>query len=229
VALPEPRRASPDRLGSAALVIALVVLLVSALMAAAAILRQPSTVHLGGPLPPVAPTSPAATSQPPGPSPEMMATFNLSNGWTKGDRLTFGVFWLDEPHPNCVVHSYTWKGKRHGAFWSDCESWEDDGYDILIFYVRFKNTSERVVTLSLRDLVLASRDRRTFGPVNVRSKAEFPTSFLPETLKLPPGDQWRGYVTFDGRVRRLVPDSMSYIDGKQTLRQEFEGTHGTEA
>lgn len=61
--------------------------------------------------------------------------------------------------------------------------------------------------------------------MSVRSEAKFPTSFPPETQKLPPKTKWYGYVTFDGRVRNLIPASISYIDGKQTLTQTFEGRH----
>jgi phage terminase large subunit-like protein len=61
--------------------------------------------------------------------------------------------------------------------------------------------------------------------VNVRSDADQPASFLNETQKLPPDASWRGWVTFDGRVTGMVPASLDYIDGKQTLRQTFEGMH----
>jgi hypothetical protein len=78
--------------------------------------------------------------------------------------------------------------------------------------VRFKNTSEDVITLVLRNLVLESHDNRTFETVNVRSHAEFPPNFLDEKMKLPPGAEWRGFITFDGRVKGVIPESISYID-----------------
>jgi len=40
--------------------------------------------------------------------------------------------------------------------------------------------------------------------VNVRSQAKFPTSFLNEKQKPPPGGKWTGWVTFDGRVTEMV-------------------------
>lgn len=177
-------------------------------------------------------TSPSVSASPsPSPTREkppavVSSPFNEMGAGTEGSRLTFADYWM--PYPNndgCAMNTYTYKGQTRGAFESDCAAWKNSGYDILIFYVGFTNHSHEVVTLNLRNLVLVARDGRTFGPVDVRSKATFPPSFLPETQKLPPKAQWRGYVTFDGRVLGLVPASISYIDGKQTLTQTFEGRH----
>ena len=56
-----------------------------------------------------------------------------------------------------------------------------------------------------------------------------PPNFLPETSKVPPKSNVAGYLTFDGRVTRLVPARISYIDGDQTLSIRFEGKHGVRA
>lgn len=178
--------------------------------------------------------SPSLTPSPsPNPSPEPASpptlvrnTFNEAKSPSVGGRLSFESYWMDPPHfpeSGCTTHTYTYKSKTHGAFESDCSDWESRGYDILIFFVGVRNISDQAVTLHLRDFVLQSRDGRTFGPVNVRSNAAFPTSFLSETQKLPPKARWVGYVTFDGRVTGMVPASISYIDGKQTLKQIFHG------
>ena len=148
---------------------------------------------------------------------------------SRGERLLFAVLWLDPPkfpESGCTLHTYTYRAKAHGAFESDCQDWQSNGKDILLFFVGIKNVSHKAVEIVLRNLDLQSRDGRTFGPVDVRSDATFPTSFLPETLKLPPKARWSGWVTFDGRVNGLIPESMSYIDGKQTLTQEFLGNAG---
>ncbi|MEX0983662.1 MAG: hypothetical protein WD096_01270 [Actinomycetota bacterium] len=168
---------------------------------------------------------PSASRTPTHPPTVVSNDFNRKNSWSRGERLSFAAFWVDYPDADCKVHTYTWKGATRGALRSDCASWEADGYDILLFFVGFKNTSERPVTLILRDFSLEGRDSRTFGPVNIRERADFPTSFLPETLKLPPRQSWFGFVTFDGRVEALVPASISYIDGAQTLTQVFAGRH----
>ena len=119
--------------------------------------------------------------------------------------MKFAAGYLDFPDDRCRVHTFTWNGKEKGAYDSDCSDWESSGKDILIFLVGFENTSDKAVTLVYRNLVLESRDSRTFGPVNVRSDADFPPNFMNERQKLPPGGEWSGYVTFDGRVAGMVP------------------------
>ncbi|HEX5951519.1 MAG TPA: hypothetical protein VFZ96_11020 [Actinomycetota bacterium] len=169
------------------------------------------------------------SSAPPLPSlpPVVSATFNGRES-TIGRRLEFAVIWLDHPSDDCVVHTFTYEGKTRGGAASDCASWENtgSGYDLLLFRVGFKNRSGEPVTLTLRDFVLTARDGRRFGPIDVRADAESPTSFLPETEDLAPNDTWYGYVAFDARqTGDLVPGSLNYVDGNQTLRQTFEGEH----
>jgi len=156
-------------------------------------------------------------------------TFNKDHSPSIGERVSLESYWMDPPRfpaEGCTLHSYTYRGKTHGAFESDCSDWERSGTDILIFAVGIRNISGHALTLRLRNFVLQSRDGRTFGVVNVGSDAEFPTSFLAETQKLPAKARWGGYVTFDGRVNGLVPASISYIDGKQALKQVFLGDAG---
>src|SRR5918994_148174 len=66
------------------------------------------------------------------------------------------------------------------------------------------------------DANLTARDGRTFGPVNVRSHAEYPPNFLPERSKIPPRSEVSGWFTFDGARNRHGPWPPSYIDGRQT-------------
>ena len=148
--------------------------------------------------------------------------FNKLLGWSTGEELSFGVFWLRFPDDDCDVHTYRLRGRPRGAFLSGCASWEPE-YDILLFRLGFKNTSKHPVTLILRNLVLTDRSGNTYAPVNVRSHAKFPPYFLNERQKLPPKGKWSGWVTFDGRVVSLVPASLSYIDSEQTLVQVFAG------
>lgn len=152
--------------------------------------------------------------------------FNGRNSWANGERLSFAAFWLDYPDDDCRVHTFTHQGKTRGGFASDCADWEDDGFDVLFFSVSLRNTSDRAIIIRLRDFVLVSRDGRSFGPVNIRDEAKLPTSFLTETHPLPPGARWRGALAFDGRVEGLIPEALSYIDGRQTLTQVFLGKHG---
>jgi hypothetical protein len=154
-------------------------------------------------------------------------SFNAKKGYSRGERLIFGVLWQDLPDDECRVHTYAVVQPR-GAFESDCRSWEQSGHDVLFFLVRFENRSDRAVSLRLPNFVLSSRDGRSFAPINVRSEAEYPTSFLPPRFQLPPGARWRGFVTFDGHVIGMVPDRLSYVDGNQTLIQLFKGKHAVE-
>jgi hypothetical protein len=73
--------------------------------------------------------------------------------------------------------------------------------------------------------IVAARDTRTFGSVNVGSKAEFPPNFLPENTKIPPRSNLVGYLTFDGRVQGLVPAQLNYVYRRQTLSVVFDGKH----
>jgi hypothetical protein len=226
---PPPRKKPTTRVG---LVVVLAIAIVAVLIIAAAAFNTPTGstgVVAGGTSPPPSTTvspSPKPSRSPKRERPLVVGSFNPRSDLTQGERLTFGVGWLDSPDPQCRVHTYKAPGdKPRGAFLSDCSSWEAGGKDILLFDIGFKNTSKQAVTLVLRNLVLQSRDGRSFAPVNVRSEADSPANFLNETQKLPPGAVWRGWVTFDGRVTSMVPSSLNYIDGKQTLRQTFDGKH----
>jgi hypothetical protein len=154
-------------------------------------------------------------------------TFNERHGWADGRRIRFGVLWVSGVTHDCHVHAYRFRSRTHGAYESDCRSWETTppGYDILLFRILVRNRADRATTVRLRNFTLVSRDGRSFGPVNVRSEAEFPPSFLNETMLLPPRAQFVGWLTFDGRVQGMVPAALSYIDDRQTLTQVFRGRH----
>lgn len=175
------------------------------------------------PTPPPSPGAPATPKPPKIPAVVISGSFNAGTkaSGSEGRRVTFWSEWTTN-EGGCQNHAYTEHRKTHTAFFSDCSSWEPE-YDVLLFRVGFRNTSDRVVTLNLHNLVLQSRDGRSFGTVDVRSHAEFPPFFLSGSQKLTPKSTWHGWVAFDGRVTGMVPASMSYIDGKQTLRQVFEG------
>jgi hypothetical protein len=179
------------------------------------------------------PTTTPPTTETPRPSPsktparqqpEVKGLFS-DYEWIKGEQLAFGVGRL--PHGgDCTVHTYTVENKPRGAYQSDCSSWESDGYDILIFYVALKNLEDRATTFNVRNFVLVARDGRSFGPVDVRSKAGTPPNFLPETGKILPHTDVLGYLTFDGRATGVVPARVSYVDGDQTLTVVFNGKPG---
>lgn len=169
-------------------------------------------------------TSPSASPTPERPPAQIKSTFQ-GQDWLKGERLWLSVVDFDLNAAECSVHVYKVRNKMRGAFQSDCSSWERDGYDILLFYVALRNPARRPFKFNLRNFVLTARDTRTFGPVNVRSEAEFPPSFLPETGTLPPRSNLVGYLTFDGRVTSMVPARISYVNGQQTLVVLFEGKH----
>jgi hypothetical protein len=218
------------------LIVILVVAIIALLMIAAVAFNEPSnssgiatggTPSGTGPVSPSDSVSPSRAKQTPKRKrPLVEASFNGRGETTIGERLIFGVYWLKFPTSRCRIHTFKALGdKPRGAFESNCSDWEASGKDILLFEVGLKNTSSHAVTLGLQNLVLQSRDGRSFAPVNVRSEAKFPTGFLNETQKLPPGAKWVGWVTFDGRVTGMVPSSLNYIDGKQTLRQTFDGKH----
>lgn len=153
-------------------------------------------------------------------------------GWSKGLRLWFGVGHLkNQSDSDCTIHTYTVKGKTHAAYETDCASWQNtgSGYDIILFYVVLHNPNNRAASFNLRNFVLTARDGRTFGPVNVRSHAEYPPNFLPETGKVPPKSRLSGWLTFDGRVMVYAAGRLSYVDATagQTLTVIFDGKHGT--
>lgn len=86
-----------------------------------------------------------------------------------------------------------------------------------------RNETNRALAFDLRDFVLVARKNdATYGPVNVRSAAQHPPEFLPETVKIAPHSNLVGYLTFDGRIA-LVPTRLSYVDGNQTLTITFQG------
>ena len=108
--------------------------------------------------------------------------------WVRGERIALAVGDLPLNDSDCLVHGFRDGAKVRGAFRSDCGTWEDadTGLDVLIFFVALRNDTRRAVNYSIRDFVMTARDRRTFGPVNVRSEAETPPNFLQETGTIPP-------------------------------------------
>jgi hypothetical protein len=155
-------------------------------------------------------------------SPEVETLFG-EGGWSRGERLAIAVAKLPGATDSCVLHTYTAKGRTRAAYRSDCRSWENSGYDILLLYVGVRNISARPATISVRDWVLVARDGRSFPPVNVRSAADSPSNFLPEATELARKTSVLGFLAFDGRDPDLVPARLSYVDGDQTLTVVFGG------
>lgn len=155
-------------------------------------------------------------------SPEVVTLFD-EGGWSRGERLAIAVAKLPGATDSCVLHTYTVKARTRAAYRSDCRSWENSGYDILLFYVGVRNVSARPATISLRDWVLVARDGRSFPPVNVRPVADSPSNFLPEMTQLPRRTSVLGFLSFDGRDPDLVPGRLTYVDGDQTLTVVFGG------
>jgi hypothetical protein len=115
-------------------------------------------------------------------------------------------------------------GTRSGAFYSDCRSWETNPLKPLFFGVQLRNISQKIVTISFRNILLSSRDGTSFGPVRLEGVTN-PTTMFPKRLRLTPGRSWDGFVAFDGRVQHMIPAYIDYVDGKQTLRQVFAGRY----
>lgn len=119
-------------------------------------LRDSGSVTVSSPTPDTSASPSVSPTATPTPQPPAVVTnvFNKSDAWTEGSRLAFADFFLHYPDNDCAVHTYTLNGKTRGAFTSDCASWENtgQGYDILTFYVDFKNRSREVVTLTLEEL-----------------------------------------------------------------------------
>jgi hypothetical protein len=177
-------------------------------------------------------TSPISTpiaSQTPRPKPAAAIVTGDFAGqeWVEGESIALGVSDRQSSDGDCRVHAYVVDGRSRGAFYSDCDTWANDGYDLLFFSVVVRNRTDQPINFNLRNFVLKARDTRTFGPVNVRSKAKFPGNFLPEKGRVPPRSNIGGFLTFDGRVTGLVPASLSYIHRGQTITVVFEGRHVT--
>jgi hypothetical protein len=174
----------------------------------------------------ISPTPQSSPSSQPSSSPnhirsEVSQPFNKL-GPVEGAHLSLGVYWLPTPNSLCFTHTYSSQGHTHAAFYSDCSNWQV-GYDILFFYVGIRNETHSAHTYRLDNFILSSRDGRSSEPINVRSQANRPPDLLPQQAKIPPKGALRGWLTFDGRVQGLVPSRLSYVDGKQTLTETFEG------
>ena len=207
-------------------IVAALVLLTACTATTTTITAAPSgSTSLPGVISSPSPT-PTANETPESRRPEVRGTFS-EHHWVEGKRLGLAGGKIHNPE-DCTLHTFTMNGKTRGAFRSGCQAWESDGYDILIFYVGLKSVQRRAMSFDLPNFALVARDGRSFGPVNVRSKAETPANFLPETGKLPPHSHVFGYLTFDGRATGVVPARLSYIDGDQTLTVVFDGRAGQE-
>jgi hypothetical protein len=231
MATPPPPPIPPKRsrsFSTGLLIGVLIPLVVGAVIFGGVLLARRNGPKVAAPLSPTPPPLARPSVSPsPGQKPDatrLQLTGKFSDrGWqATGERLRLYVG--QESRGDCQIHLYKPKGtKALRAFLSDCSSWENSGTDILIFFVGIGNTSNRALSFDLRNFVLASRDGRTFGPVNVRSQATQPPDFLPETGKILPHSYISGNLTFDGRVTGLVPDSLNYVDGNQTLTVVLDG------
>jgi hypothetical protein len=228
---PPPTAGRPSRSFGSGLVVGLLVAILVAVLAVGYVLgsdRNGTTTANGSSVSPLGSTGPTPSPKPKGPPPLVTRPFS-GLGWSRGDRLWFGVGKLKAPDNGCTIHTYTVDGKTHGAYETDCPSWENtgSGYDIILFYVGLHDPTDQAASFDLGNFVLTARDGRTFPPVNVRSHAQYPPNFLPETGKVPPKSNLFGWLTFDGRLTGFVAGRLSYVEPKQTLTVVFDGKHAT--
>lgn len=226
---PPPPPTPPPRRGPlAGVIVGVVITVLTATVAYLLLTRDGSGGKAAAtPASTVSPTPPPSLSPTPSKAqrpPAQVTSKFIDQEWVEGSRIWLVM--IDVKHSSeCLNHVYRQAGKSLEAFTSDCQSWERDGHDILIFFAALWNNTAHPLTYNLRNFVLVSRDGRTFGPVNIRSKAKTPPNFLPETGRLPPHQRVSGYLTFDGRVTEMVPARLSYIAGQQTLTVVFSGRH----
>lgn len=115
---------------------------------------------------------------------------------------------------------------RKVLYWSDCANWP--GFDIYIYAVGLKNTSQEAGRFRLRNFGLVTRTGLSQYPVNVRAHANLPQVYLQERSVIPPDTWLAGYLVFDARLD-FVPRRLSYVDesSDQVLTVTFNGKHST--
>ena len=126
---------------------------------------------------PSPPSSPTPTHVPQRQRPQVAEVFS-DQDWARGRNWLLYVADFD-PDSDCSSHTFTSGGKTLTAYRSGCSSWEDDGTDILIFYVALRNTTNEARTFHLDDFVVVARDRAfvRFGQREIagRGAAELPS------------------------------------------------------
>jgi hypothetical protein len=152
--------------------------------------------------------------------PEVSIPFSEQN-WARGVRHYLFVAVI--PHPNDVCDNYGFRGKMTMlvAYQTDCSSFSGGRRNDLFFYVAVRNVTDAPSRFDLRSFTLDAQDGRSFEAAAVHQRP--PSDFLPGTARIPPRSNVFGYVAFNADARSVVPASLNYDDGRQTLMVVFDG------
>jgi hypothetical protein len=152
--------------------------------------------------------------------PEVTIPFS-EQSWARGMRRYLYVAVI--PNPSRVCRNYGFRSKMTMlvAYQTDCSSFAGSRRDDLFFYVAVRNVTDAPGSFTLTDFTLRSQDGASFPAAAVGSGS--PADLLPESARIPPRSNLFGYVTFDADAARVIPASLNYTDGGQTLTVVFDG------
>lgn len=141
-----------------------------------------------------------------------------------GDRLNFGIYYLDTRDDECTVNAFQYLGigKDSGAYYSGCSDWESGGFDLYLFNVYFYNKSDEPVTLRRANFSLLDRRGERHRVVDIREEALLPEFFIARKEQVKPSKLFDGWLVFDADPD-FVPKKLSYRDGDETFTIVFEG------
>lgn len=121
----------------------------------------------------------------------------------------------------CRLHSFGAKG----VYFTDCKPLEAIQKEVILIQVEIQNTSEQAARFNVERFLFEDDDGDVFDPVDVRADFSYSPSLLPRSGLIPPGKSRTGWLTFDGRIHGFVGQSLSYVDGVETLTVQLRGKH----
>jgi hypothetical protein len=177
------------------------------------------TSSTGSPSPGGSVTSPTPSVSPTSTVPVTSAQA-VFPGVAKADAASLQVQLLGSRDEKCVTH--TFDGRP--AYLSDCTDWGDQAKTLYFFYVTLENRGSSVLTWKRNGFfVISGADK--FVPFEVRDEAAAPTTFLPNSGKIPAQGSISGYVVFE-TDNTFAPTSLTYHRLELDLAITFEGAPG---
>jgi len=142
-------------------------------------------------------------------------------GTAKADPASLQVIALAPHDPKCNVHTVG----GTAAYYSDCTDWGSQEHVLYFFYVTLSNRTGSNLAWKRGAFAITSGSN-TFKPVDVRSEAADPTTYLQRSGKIAAQGSVSGYVVFKVQGS-FDPSSLAYHQGDLSLTINFVGQTAT--
>ncbi len=154
--------------------------------------------------------------------PTERSVFSVFPAQVQGTRLELKVFGLGNTPDSCTPGDLSVEGDVRTVFHHDCTRLEAPASSAYFFLVRLTNRTNVTVPAESNGFVISTADGRSLAPLDATG-ATYQRAFV--STELLPDASVKGWIIFDGSTA-LIPSSLSYRDGGQTLTVRFRGTWG---